>query len=90
MGGTPQADARVLIRKLEATGRGWYAGPVGWVSADAAHLAVGIRSAHLRGNRAAAIAGAGIVAGSDPVAEWQETERKLAPMIAALTAGGAP
>ncbi len=87
VGGAPREAALELIRQLEPTGRGRYAGPVGWVSAEAAHLAVGIRSAHLRGNRAAAMAGGGIVAGSEPAAEWAETERKLAPMLAALSGG---
>lgn len=89
VGGAPRQAAIELIRELEPTGRGRYAGPVGWVSADAAHLAVGIRSAHLRGNRAVAMAGGGIVAGSEPAAEWAETERKIAPMLSAL-AGGVP
>lgn len=90
VGGAPRQAAIELIRSLEPTGRGRYAGPVGWVSAGAAHLAVGIRSAHLRGNRAAAMAGGGIVAGSEPAAEWAETERKLAPMLAALSGGAVP
>jgi isochorismate synthase EntC len=33
------------------------------------------------------VAGAGIVAGSNPDAEWAETEAKLAAMRSALTAG---
>ncbi|MEB3329380.1 MAG: isochorismate synthase [Candidatus Sericytochromatia bacterium] len=89
VGGTPRDRALELLAELERAGRGCYAAPVGWVGRDAAYMAVGIRSAHLRGNRAVALAGAGIVEGSDPTAEWLETERKLAPMLTALT-GGAP
>lgn len=90
VGGVPRETAVRLIGELELTGRGYYAGPVGWMSADAAFLAVGIRAAHVRGNRAAALAGAGVVAGSRPDAEWLETERKLAPMLAALTEAPPP
>ncbi|MEB3222535.1 MAG: isochorismate synthase [Candidatus Sericytochromatia bacterium] len=89
VGGTPREGALEMLASMERAGRGCYAAPVGWVGAEAAYLAVGIRSAHLRGNRAVAMAGAGIVADSDPASEWLETERKLAPMLAALT-GGAP
>lgn len=87
VGGTPRELALPLIAELERSGRGCYAAPVGWLGADAASLAVGIRSAHLRGNRAVAMAGAGIVAASDPSSEWLETERKLAPMLETLTGG---
>jgi isochorismate synthase len=88
VGGTPREPALDMLAELERAGRGCYAAPVGWIGHDAAYMAVGIRSAHLRGNRAVAMAGAGIVAGSEPAAEWLETERKLAPMVAALTGGG--
>jgi menaquinone-specific isochorismate synthase len=84
VGGTPREAALRVIAQLEPTGRGYYAGPVGWLSADQAAAAVGIRSAHVRGNRAVALAGAGIVKGSNPRAEWEETQRKLRPMLQAL------
>jgi isochorismate synthase EntC len=47
-------------------------------------FAVGIRSVHLRANRARLYAGAGIVHGSDPIAEWKETELKMRPIADAL------
>ncbi|MGH9001221.1 MAG: chorismate-binding protein, partial [Acidimicrobiia bacterium] len=46
-----------------------------------------LRGAELDGARARLAAGAGIVAGSDPDAEWDETEAKLATMLAALGVG---
>ena len=61
--------------------RGWYAGLVGWIGADAADFAVAIRSGIVRGNRMTAFGGAGIVRGSDPAAEWDETARKAASFI---------
>ena len=43
-----------------------------------------LRGAELDRRRARLLAGAGIVAGSDPEAEWAETEAKLAPMLRVL------
>lgn len=90
VGGTPRERALGAIRQLETLGRGFYAAPVGFLSADNAVAAVGLRSAHVRGNRAVAMAGAGIVEGSQPRAEWDETERKLRPMLQALSEATEP
>jgi menaquinone-specific isochorismate synthase len=54
---------------------------VGWIGQDAADFSVAIRSGIVRGNRMTAFGGAGIVRGSDPVAEWDETARKAASFI---------
>lgn len=90
VGGLPRAGALDLIRELEPVERGWYAGPVGWVRTDgAAELAVGIRSALLRADTAWLYAGAGIVAASEPDAEYRETGDKLGRLLAALGAEGA-
>jgi isochorismate synthase EntC len=70
-----------LIDKLEPTSRGRYAGPVGWVDAAGdGEFAVALRCAELDGRRAVLYAGNGIVAGSDPVEEWDETVAKLVTM----------
>jgi menaquinone-specific isochorismate synthase len=50
-------------------------------------MAVAIRCGLVKGKRAIVFAGAGIVAGSDPDAEWNETEDKMRPYLQAL--GGA-
>jgi isochorismate synthase len=85
VGGVPRAEALRSIAVLEGFERGLYAGPVGWVdSRGDGEWAVALRSATLDGPTARLAAGAGIVAGSDPEAEWRETEAKLAPMLAAL------
>lgn len=81
VGGSPRLRAMDLIRDLERRPRGWYAGLVGWVGAEAADFAVAIRSGIVRGNRMTAFGGAGIVRGSDPRAEWDETARKAASFI---------
>ena len=87
VGGLPRAEALAAIAALEEFDRGLYAGPVGWVDANGdGEWAVALRGAQLDGTRARLVAGAGIVAGSDPDAEWAETEAKLRPMLAAVGA----
>ena len=75
--GAPDPEACNLIRKLEPFDRGWYAGPVGWVSKGQAEFAVGIRSGLLCGRILRIYTGAGIVDGSVPDEEWREIEFKL-------------
>ena len=75
--GVPDKKARALIRKLEPFDRGWYAGPVGWISSSKAEFAVGIRSGLLCGRTLRIFTGAGIVEGSVPEEEWREIEDKL-------------
>lgn len=84
VGGVPREPARVAISQLEDRSRGWYAGAVGWISRHAADFAVGIRSALLTPQGATVFAGGGIVPGSDPDAEYDETERKASSMLALL------
>jgi len=87
--GYPAVPALDLIRRLEPSHRGWYAGAIGWMSGTGdGDFAVGIRSALLHGSRAALVAGAGIVAGSDPASEWAETEVKLSVMREAIADAG--
>jgi menaquinone-specific isochorismate synthase len=77
VGGYPGEEALEEIRASEPFDRGWYAGPVGWIGADGAEFAVGIRSGLVRGKRLALFSGAGIVAGSVPEGEWAEIEQKI-------------
>lgn len=87
--GSPRDPAIALIAELEPSHRGWYAGAVGWMGADGSgDFTVGIRSALIHGSRALLFAGAGIVAGSDPAAEWAETEIKLSVMREAIDDAG--
>jgi menaquinone-specific isochorismate synthase len=82
--GFPRDASMAMIRRYESYGRGWYAGPVGWIGRDSADFAVGIRSAYVCGDRVDLYAGAGIVAASDADEEWQETETKLAQFLKVL------
>ena len=77
VGGYPKKGALEEIRSAEPFDRGWFAGPVGWIGADAAEFAVGIRSGLVRGNKLALFSGAGIVEGSVPQPEWAEIEQKI-------------
>ncbi len=84
--GTPTDAALRWIRDHELLDRGWYAAPVGYVGLDGdGEFRVALRSALLRDGAARLFAGAGIVAGSDPDAELDETEVKLQPMRDAVT-----
>ena len=75
--GIPDQKACNIIRKLEPFDRGWYAGPVGWISKNQSEFAVGIRSGLLYGRILRIYTGAGIVDGSVPDEEWREIEIKL-------------
>jgi menaquinone-specific isochorismate synthase len=77
VGGYPRDGALREIDDLEPFDRGWYAGPVGWIGAEASEFAVGIRSGLARGRTLALYSGAGIVAGSVPDQEWAEIEQKI-------------
>lgn len=77
VGGYPKRGAAELIAATEAFHRGWYAGPVGWLGAESAEFAVGIRSGVAHGDTLHLYAGDGIVRGSVADAEWAEMEQKI-------------
>ncbi|MER2537181.1 MAG: isochorismate synthase [Rhizobiaceae bacterium] len=83
--GLPRQKAAAVIRALEGYDREFYAGAVGWTDeAGDGEWHVAIRCAELCGNRIRLYAGAGIVEGSDPLAEVDETSAKFLPMLDAL------
>jgi menaquinone-specific isochorismate synthase len=83
--GTPKDLAISLIRQIEPTGRGRYAGPVGWFNTDGeGEFAIALRCGLIRGRDVTLYAGGGIVVGSDANTEFDETELKLQPMRRAL------
>ncbi|MGL4206443.1 MAG: isochorismate synthase [Aeromonadaceae bacterium] len=90
VGGTPRRKALTFIREHEPFARGWYAGACGLISEDVAEFAVAIRSLLLTPGELRLYAGAGIVAGSEPAAEWQELDDKLANLLGLLTQGSTP
>ncbi|WP_374927846.1 isochorismate synthase MenF [Kytococcus sedentarius] len=89
VGGTPRDVALGLIRELEGRDRGRYAGPVGWMdSRGDGDMGIALRTGRIEPEDPCSLrmwAGGGIMADSDPQAEYAETGAKLAPMRAALS-----
>jgi menaquinone-specific isochorismate synthase len=87
VGGIPLKPALEMIGRLEDFDRGWYTGPIGWVDRYGnGEFAIAIRCALLRGDEAFLYAGDGIVSGSYPDLEDQETKMKFKPLLTALGA----
>ncbi|ARS91541.1 isochorismate synthase [Natrarchaeobaculum aegyptiacum] len=85
VGGVPPDLAWETIRDTESFDRGWYAGPVGWFDGDGdGEFAVGLRSGVASDDQVTLFAGNGIVADSDPEAEWEEVQLKFRPILEAL------
>lgn len=83
--GHPRHAASAWLQRVEPFQRGWYTGAAGLVAPDlSGELWVLLRCARVCGDRAELYAGAGLVAGSDPHTEWDETEAKLNAMLTAL------
>lgn len=80
--GAPKSSALRIIGELEPVPRGPYCGAVGWVADGEASLAVGIRTFWWDDGTLRFGTGAGITWGSDPTAEWRETELKAERLVA--------
>ena len=77
LSGAPKIRAMEIIDELEPTARGIYGGACGYLSfAGDMDVAIAIRTGVVKDQTLYVQAGAGIVADSDPGAEWQETEAK--------------
>ena len=88
--GLPRDAALEFLRSEESFERGWYAGPVGFFDEDGGGVfAPALRSAVAHGRTWRLFAGAGIVAGSRPELEWEETRIKFEPILEAFEASGA-
>jgi isochorismate synthase len=88
--GLPRDAALAFLAEEEPFERGWYAGPVGLFDAEGNGIFVpALRMGVATGSGWRLFAGAGIVDGSVPSAEWEETAIKFEPMLEALAAGGA-
>jgi anthranilate synthase component 1 len=92
LSGAPKIRAMEIIDDLELSPRGLYGGGVGYVSwSGDADFAIVIRTATVESgddpgdsDRITVQAGAGIVADSDPAAEYEETEQKMDGVLTAL------
>jgi anthranilate synthase component 1 len=91
LSGAPKVRAMQLIAAAEGERRGLYGGAVGYLGYDGnLDTAITIRSAVLKDGQAHVHTGAGIVAGSVPEREFEETEHKAAALRRAIELAVAP
>jgi para-aminobenzoate synthetase/4-amino-4-deoxychorismate lyase len=76
--GAPKIRAMQIITELERHPRGLYTGSLGWIGphAQSAAFSVAIRTLEVEGRSARLGLGSGIVADSEPAAEWAESLSK--------------
>ena len=85
--GAPKSSALSIIKDHEVEPRGPYCGAFGYIHGERAELAVAIRTFWTTGDKYLRYGtGAGITWGSDPQAEWEETQLKARHLIS--IAGG--
>jgi anthranilate synthase component 1 len=83
--GAPKVRAMQIVNDLEPSRRGIYAGAVGYLDfAGNLDFCIAIRTIVLERGQAHIQAGAGIVADSNPTAEYEETRDKARAMVRAL------
>ena len=83
--GTPRNVAFDIISEIEGMSRGRYAGPVGWIDAGGdGELGIALRAGQVKEREIRIFAGCGIVAGSDPEKELEESSAKMIAMRSAL------
>jgi anthranilate synthase component 1 len=82
--GAPKVRAMEIIDELEPVKRGIYAGAVGYLGFHGnMDVAIALRTAVVRNGTLYVQAGGGIVADSQPEAEWQETQNKARALLRA-------
>ena len=69
--GVPAEKARLFLQQHEVFDRGWFGGPVGFISRDHTELAVAGRACLLEGTSLHAYAAAPLVIGSVPLEAWE-------------------
>jgi para-aminobenzoate synthetase component 1 len=82
--GAPKVRATHRIAQLEPSGRGVYCGAIGYASGGRSDWSVAIRTAVWHTGKARYHVGGGVVAASEPAAEWAETEAKGTALLLAL------
>jgi isochorismate synthase len=86
--GTPTPDAKQSILEIEPFDRGFYTGAIGWTDATGdGRWVVSIRCAEVEDTALQLYAGGGIVLGSEPQRELDETTAKFRTMLRALGLG---
>ena len=83
--GAPKVRAMEIIDELESEKRGIYAGCIGYFGANGdMDTCIALRTAVVKDNTMYVQAGGGIVADSDPEAEYQESRNKARALIRAM------
>jgi len=83
--GAPKIRAMEIIDELETTRRKVYAGGIGYFSANGEFdTCIALRTAVAKNNKFYVQAGAGIVADSNPIKEYEETVNKAKALLSAL------
>ena len=86
--GAPKRRAREIIAELEGCDRGLFTGAIGYLGRNGeSQFSIAIRTAVVEGGRVGFHTGAGIVADSDPVAEYEETLHKASGILRAAGSG---
>lgn len=86
LSGAPKVRAMEIIDELEPVKRGVYGGAIGYLSYDDnLDMAIAIRTGVIKDGILHVQAGGGIVADSDPAAEWEETMNKARAMLRAAS-----
>lgn len=85
--GAPKVRAMEILQEMEPTARNLYAGAVGYLGLDGnIDSCIAIRTLVIKDGTAYIQAGAGIVADSDPLKEWEESRNKAMALIKAIEA----
>lgn len=85
LSGAPKIRAAQIINELENTVRGIYGGAIGYIDFTGnMDVCIAIRMAVKKGGKVYVRSGGGVVADSDPRAEYQETRNKAQAMVDAI------
>ncbi len=85
--GAPKIRSMEIIDETEPTARSVYTGSIGFISIDSSVcLNIAIRTIIIKNSQAFVQTGGGIVADSDPQAEWAETLTKARALLAGIRA----
>ena len=84
VGGIPKKEALKFINSEEGYDREFYTGYLGPFSLNSTELFVNLRCAEYSNQQLSFFVGAGITEESEPMMEWEETQRKAETLLAAL------
>lgn len=88
LSGAPRERAKEIIRELEEEKRGFYGGAAGYIGFTGdMDMCIAIRMMVVKDQKIYMQAGAGIVADSDPLKEYEESENKVKVLMNAIYMG---